>query len=203
AEKMAKSVGNVISLARALDRYGANVLRQFFLAAHYRSPVEFSEERLDEAAAAFDRWAAFVRTTSGLAPPDAGDVGESAGPEAGAAREAFRGALDDDLNTPEAHAALFDLASAGNRHLEAGRRSEAAALGAVVRELAGVLGYTFDDGEAAGAGLVAPLVEELLRLRAEARDRKEFATADAIRARLSELGIVVEDCPDGARWHLA
>jgi len=202
AEKMSKSVGNIISLGEALERYGPGVLRHFYLSAHYRSPVEFSEERLAEAAAAFDRWAAFARATAGGRPTGGDADGSASAGEAQGAREAFRHALDDDLNTPEAHAVLFDLVSAGNRHLQAGRRAEAAALAGVFGELADVLGYRFDVADTAGSGLVGPLVEELLRLRAEARARRDFTAADGIRARLAELGIVVEDSPEGARWHL-
>ena len=196
AEKMSKSLGNIISLHEALERYGANVLRHFYLGAHYRSPVEFSEERLDEAAAGYGRWRAFARATR------AAGGGDDAAEEADRARVAFRAALDDDLATPAAHAVLFELVNAGNRHLEAGRTAAVAALAATFRELAGVLGYDFTTEEAAGAGLAGPLVDELLDLRAQARERKDFATADRIRTRLGELGVVVEDSPGGSRWYL-
>ncbi|HVL98098.1 MAG TPA: cysteine--tRNA ligase [Egibacteraceae bacterium] len=201
AEKMSKSVGNIISLGEALERYGPTVLRHFYLGAHYRSPVEFSEERLDEARAAFDRWAAFVRATAGLR--GAGAAADADPAEAQQARRAFRAALDEDLNTPQAHAVLFALVSAGNRHLEMGRRAEAARLAEVLVELAGVLGYGFAPAQADRAGLLGALVEELLRLRAQARERRDFATADDIRARLAGLGVVVEDSPEGALWHLS
>lgn len=193
--KMSKSVGNVISLSEALDRYGANVLRLFYLSAHYRSPVEFSEDRLAEATAGFDRWSAFLRATRHLPAPT---VGAAAADEA---RERFRQAMDDDLATPAAHAAVFDLVSAGNRLLEAGRHEEAAAVRAALLELTATLGYRFDEDEPT-ASLVGPLVCELLRLREEARQRRDYATSDAIRARLNELHVVVEDSPDGPRWHL-
>ena len=197
AQKMSKSVGNIISLDEALRRYGPEVLRLFYLRADYRSPVEFSEERLDEAAAAYERLTAFLRATADL-PADA-----RVSDEVTTARKAFTDAMDDDLSTPRAHAVLFDLVTAGHQHLEAGRRDEAAAVRNAVRELGGVLGYAFSGSETREAGLVAPLVEELLAIRAEARERRDFAMADRIRARLSELGIVVEDSPDGARWHVA
>src|SRR5918996_938609 len=116
--KMSKSVGNIISLSEALDRYGAGTLRLFYLRAHYRSPIEFSEARLEEASAAHERLAAFVRSTEQLAPES---------PEAYAeTRTAFRAALDDDLATPRALAVLFDLVAAGNQELEAGETAAAA-----------------------------------------------------------------------------
>ncbi len=196
--KMSKSVGNVIGLGEALDRYGADVLRSFYLSAHYRSPVDFSEARLSEARAGLERWRAFLRAAPQLQVADLPDVA--------AVREArgrFTAAMDDDLSTPVAQAALFDLVSAGNRMLEAGRQAEAAAARAALLELAGILGYDLSPASDDGAGLVGPLVAELLRLRSEARERRDFATADAIRAGLAGHGVVVEDSPEGPRWHLA
>ncbi|MBA3372819.1 MAG: cysteine--tRNA ligase [Euzebyaceae bacterium] len=194
--KMSKSLGNVISLDQALDRYGPNVLRMFFLSAHYRSPMDFDEERLAEAAAAFDRWSAFERVTQQLPPPDGASSTAVAD-----IRRRFEQAMDDDLGTPAAQAALFDLVSAGNRMLEAGQWTEAAEARALLSELTEMLGYDMS-GQASGADLVEPLVAELLALRSQARERRDFATADAIRARLTQLGVVVEDSAEGPRWYL-
>ena len=195
-EKMSKSLGNVVTLAEALDRFGADVLRFFYLAAHYRSPIDFNPERLAEAKAAVDRWRAFLRAVGAVAEEPVEDA------DVKAAREAFVAALEDDLNTPRAHAALFGLVTTGFARLEAGDRGAAAAAGQAFTELAGVLGYQLGAG-VAGDAVVGPLVEELLALREQARAARDFATADAIRARLGEIGIVVEDTPEGARWHLA
>ncbi|HVM20994.1 MAG TPA: cysteine--tRNA ligase [Egibacteraceae bacterium] len=194
-EKMSKSVGNVIGLVEALDRYGANVLRLFLLSAHYRSPVDFNEARLEDARAGFDRWSAFLRAAAGI------DVKPAESEVVADARRRFTEAMDDDLATPTAQAALFDLARDGNRALEDGDDPTAAAVRDALVELTGVLGYSFDDGRAHGS-LVGPLVEELLRLRQEARERRDFATADGIRDRLAAIGVVVEDSATGARWHL-
>jgi cysteinyl-tRNA synthetase len=196
-EKMSKSLGNYITLAEVLDRHGANVLRMFYLGAHYRSPVELSEGRLDEARAAFDRWSAFERATRNL-----NDTGEVQVEAVAQARRGFTEAMDDDLGTPAAQAALFDLVSAGHALLADGRHAEAAAARIALVELAGVLGYSFDEGGQAAA-LVGPLVDEILHLRQEARERRDFAAADAIRERLTALGVTVEDSPEGPRWHLA
>ena len=194
-EKMSKSLGNVISLAEALDRYGASVLRLFYLSAHYRSPVDFNAERLAEAQAGLGRWRALLRATRGLEAAAAPQV-------LAEVRARFCEAMDDDLGTPAAHAAIFDLVSDANRLLEAGHAADAAAGRDLLLELTGVLGYRLG-GDRDTSGLVAPLVDELLRLRTEARERRDFETADAIRARLGALGIVVEDSAQGPRWHLA
>jgi cysteinyl-tRNA synthetase len=197
-EKMSKSVGNVISLAEALDRHGGTVLRFFYLSAHYRSPIELSEERLTEAGAAIDRWRAFLRAARDVTATPA-DRGAAA-----AAREAFTAAMEDDLSTPQAHAALFELVSAGHALLAAGDEAGAAAARAALVELTGVLGYDLaEDAPGGGSDAVGPLVEALLELRTEARARKDFSTADGIRDRLAAAGVVVEDSRDGARWHLA
>jgi cysteinyl-tRNA synthetase len=192
AEKMSKSVGNIITLAEAIDGHGADVLRLYYLQAHYRSPVEFSEERLVEAGTAYARWLAFLRAV--------GDIEPSAGSEPDDARRRFVAAMDDDLSTPQALAVLFDLVSAGNAHLAAGRRAEAAALRGAFTELAAVLGFGLERSERPTS--VAPLVELLLELREQARARRDFAAADAIRERLAAAGVVVEDTSEGARWHV-
>ncbi len=196
AEKMSKSLGNFITLSDALDRYGADVLRMFYLSAAYRSPVDFDEDRLAEARAGLDRWVAFLRATSRF---EGGPT-----PEAEVFRNDFVAAMEDDLSTPRAQAVLFDLVRAGNAHLEEGRTAKAAALRDTLVELAGVLGYRLDgDGAGEDRALVDALVGELLRLRTEARERRDFAAADDIRAHLAEHGVVVEDRPEGPTWHLA
>jgi cysteinyl-tRNA synthetase len=194
--KMSKSVGNIIDLEEAIASYGADTLRMFFLRADYRSPVEFSEDRLKEASAGLERIESFVRTTGDAVPAEDRS-------EAQAYVAAFADAMDDDLSTPKAHAVLFDLVSVGNQHLEADRAAEAAAVREAVLEITGVLGYRLGTDTDEGASLVGPLVEELLGLRQDARARKDFATADRIRDRLTQIGVVVEDTAAGARWHVA
>ena len=193
--KMSKSLGNIIALDTAIEQYGADALRMFYLRADYRSPVDFSEKRLVESAAAVERLAGFLRATSDL------DVDAAPG-ETAADIDAFVAAMDDDLGTPAAHAVLFDLATRGHAHLEAGRKEQAVACRDAVADLSDVMGYQLAAPTEASA-LVAPLVEEMLALRAEARAAKDFAAGDRIRDRLTAIGIVVEDTPAGARWHLS
>lgn len=194
SEKMSKSIGNIISLSQATDRYGADTLRMFYLRADYRSPVDFNEDRLTEAAAAVDRIATFLRATATLDQTVDGGMG---------AREAFIAAMDDDLATPRAHAVIFDLVADGNRALEADDHVTASRTRATVLELTQVLGYTFTQTSTDDGGLVDCLVSELLDLRSIARDNQDFDTADRIRRRLAELDITVEDAAGGARWHRA
>ncbi|MGH8932334.1 MAG: cysteine--tRNA ligase [Egibacteraceae bacterium] len=193
AVKMSKSLGNFITLTEALDRYGPEALRQFYLSAHYRSPIDFNQARLAEARAGFERLRAFVRAAADL--PDAEPTAELAH-----ARDQFRTAMDDDLGTPQAQAVLFDLVTAGHAQLAAGHKDEAAATRDLLVELAGVLGYDLAVASTSSTS-VAPLVSELLALREEARARRDFTTADRIRDRVTEAGIVIEDTPDGPRWH--
>jgi cysteinyl-tRNA synthetase len=194
--KMSKSIGNIISLAEATDRYGAGTLRMFYLRAHYRRPVEFSEARLEEAAAAYERLAGFLRATRTLDVDGTSDIGEQA-------RAAFRAAMEDDLATPRALAGVFDVVAAGNQALDAGRTGAAAAARDAVTELTGVLGFDFAEVTGGDQQLVDGLVGELVALRDEARSQRDFATSDRIRDRLHKLGVELEDSRDGTRWYLA
>jgi len=196
-EKMSKSLGNVVSLAQAIDEHGAAAVRFFFLSAHYRSPLEVGPDHLADAAAGLDRLRGLVRATMGV------DVEPVASEAVTAQRQAFIAAMGDDLSTPVAHAALFELVRLGHAALEGGDDATAAAARDAVVELAGVLGYDLTaQGSVGDAELVGGLIEALLELRARARAVGDFATADDIRARLSQLGVAVEDRPNGPRWRL-
>jgi cysteinyl-tRNA synthetase len=201
--KMAKSVGNVIDLAEAIERFGGMALRMLFLRAHYRAPIEYTPELVEEAADALRRIQRLLERA-----PEAG----------GAANEAllarFREAMDDDFGTPAALGVVFDGVREANRRLDEG--SDAGAAVAAVKLMLDVLGLAEPgpdtqvdraavDSLAAeegldGTGDLEKTVEALLGRREEARAGRDFATADAIRDRLARAGIVVEDTPDGARW---
>ena len=203
-EEMHKSLGNFWSVADALKVVAPEELRFFLLNAQYRSPIDFTREALEEAKAAYRR----IRDAVGnlrAAERVAGEAGP--GDEAllrasVAALERFAEVMDDDLNTREGVAALYDFVAEANRALEAGVGRKAA------REALGAL-ETFDDvlaifpRTAAGADrTLVGLLDFVVQLREEARKRKDFATSDAIRARLAELGVVLEDTKDGVRWRL-
>ena len=224
-EKMAKSVGNVVSPRDLLRRYRGVVLRYALLGAHYRSPLEFSDEALDDAAASYQRLATFaVNAARALPPPEGSEPGSAppggapAPPPASAGglalvgeggwRERFVGALDDDLNVPAALAVLFDLVAETNPLIGKAERGDAAAAGtlrerlALFGELAARLGFTplLDLPDQSAFPAVLDLV---LDLRERARAARDFAAADMVRERLAAAGIRVEDRVGGPRWHLA
>ena len=212
-EKMAKSVGNVVSPRELLARHRGVVLRYALLGAHYRSPLEFSDEVIADAAASYDRLATFATNAAralrgaGGEPAAASEAGEAPG-DPGGWRGRFQAALDDDLNVPAALAVLFDLVAEANPlivKLEQGDTSVRDALAdhfATFLGLAGRLGFTpLDDLPDPAA--FRPVLDLLLDLRERARAARDFAAADAIRDRLAQAGIRVEDRPGGPRWHLA
>jgi cysteinyl-tRNA synthetase len=207
-EKMSKSIGNVVGLEEAVAAWGRGPLRLWYLSAQHRTPLTFETARLRDATTVHQRLITFLRS----ARRAAGD----AAPDAAAAEPhvaAFRAAMDDDLNAPVAIASLHDLVSAGNDQLGAaeagdeGARAAVAALADTLVQLGDeVLGLALAPALDAAAELerqLAPLVTQLLEQRQTARAERDFAAADAIRDRLAEAGIVVEDRPDGPRWYLA
>jgi cysteinyl-tRNA synthetase len=188
-EKMSKSLGNLVTLKEALSRYTPDALRLFFLSSHYRSPLVFSEEGLASMERAMERLRNALRL-------EGSSGGEALDPEP--YRRSFLEAMDDDLNTPQALASLFDLAREINRAREAGR--DVAEAQRTLRELGGILGLTFREPGAEEVLAARPFIELLVETRAELRAARQFALADRIRARLGELGIILEDTPQGTRW---
>jgi cysteinyl-tRNA synthetase len=189
-EKMSKSLGNLVTINEALERHSADALRIFFVTSHYRSPLKYASESLDSAQAGADRLreAAFAAVPQQLyTPPVDGE----------ATRERFIAAMEDDLNTPQALAALFDLTREINRGRDRGRDIRPAQ--AVLRELAGVLGLTLSAPENASRE-AAPFVDLLVQVRSELRAAKQWQLADRVRDGLAELGIEVKDGPEGSTW---
>ena len=187
-EKMSKSLGNFITIRDGLDKVGGDGLRLWVLTSHYRKPLSFSEATLESAKHGADRLrtAARAPSTSGFG-----------GVDLAACRERFTAAMDDDLNTPQALAVLFDLARDINRARDAGAGvSEAQAL---LLELAGVLGLRLEVTSDGAMG-AAPFIDLLLQIRTELRTAKQFELADRVRNGLTELGITIEDTASGSTW---
>ncbi|OLF07831.1 cysteine--tRNA ligase [Actinophytocola xinjiangensis] len=197
-EKMAKSLGNVVSVEALVARFRPQELRYHLVAPHYRSTIEFSEAALEESARAYQRVESFVHRVAqraGVMAP--GDVGRE-----------FAAAMDDDLGTPAALAAVHSTVRAGFTALDAGDDNGALTAAATVRAQTEVLGLdplsdkwsssSTVDSKAAAA--VESLVGEQLAARQRARAERDFAAADAIRDRLLAAGITVEDTPDGPQW---
>ncbi len=189
SDKMSKSLGNLVSVVEALERYSPDAMRLYFLSSHYRSPLAYS----DEGAAAVER--SLERVRRALIP------GNGSAPELDAEshRARFAAAMDDDLNTPQAVAALFDLARDINRGRDAGQSVGSGQ--AALRELGGVLGLTFEERPSTEDDLAAaPFIDLLVSIRTELRAARQFDLADNIRDGLAEQGVTLEDSPQGTQW---
>ena len=194
-EKMSKSLGNFFTVRDVLKRYAAEVIRYFILGSHYRSPLNYSDQQLDQARTGLARlYIALRNMPAASAPADS------------PYRLRFAQAMDDDFNTPLAMSVLFDLARDVNT-LKDSKPSEAMTLAALLKELGGVLGILQSDPEVylqAGtvqqAGLSAEEVERLIAARKAARSAKDWKEADRLRAELDTAGIVIEDGVDGTTW---
>jgi cysteinyl-tRNA synthetase len=206
-EKMSKSRGNVVRLADVLDAgYAPAVIRYLLLSAHYRKELSFSYDSLDDARAAVRRILDFAGrleradTDRGAPPTGLSDLGQGA-------LVAFERALDDDLNTPAALAALFTFVRQANAALDRASvttpedlQGARDTLGSM-DEVFGILSLARRD--AGPDPELAAWAEQKLAERQQARADRDFARADTIRAELAEAGIVVEDTPAGPRWKRA
>ena len=197
--KMAKKLGNFYTLRDLLGKgYDPIAIRYLLLSSHYRAQFNFTFEALDAAGAAVGRLRNFVRR---LQDADGKGSGGKVAELLRGVQRGFGEAMDDDLNVSVALAALFDFVREVNGLLDAGvvSRSEAEEVDAVMKRFDGVLGVV---GEVAEEETLSKEAEELIAKREAARKAKDWATADALRARLSELGVVVEDTAQGVRWRL-
>ena len=189
-EKMSKSLGNVRTVRELLEQYSGETLRFALLSAHYRSPLNFSKELLDNAQATLDGFYLALR-----------NAGDTAAGASDAHLSPVFSALLDDLNTPAAIAELHQLAKALNKASENEKATAKAAL------LAGgaVLGILFEDpvawlSKSDPDGLTTEVIDQMLIDRAEAKANRDFSRADAIRDELNGAGIIIEDNASGATW---
>ena len=193
-EKMSKSLGNFFTIREVLKKYDAEVVRFFILRAHYRSPLNYSDKHLDDAKASLTRLYTALRgvevTTHNI------DWNQ---PQA----SRFKAAMDDDFNTPEAIAVLFDLANEVNTNKSAESASLLKNLGAIIgllsrnpnEYLQSFLEDAIDENELD--------VGAMIDSRIQAKKAKNFAEADRIRKELADAGIILEDTPQGTTWRRA
>jgi len=209
-DKMSSSLGNFIPVHEAVDRFGVDALRMFFLSASYNSTQTYSEAAIQEAIERWDRLdSAYERAVAALDDPDAATKVDSDLPDRVVeTREAFTEAMNDDFNTREALAALFDLAGTVNRYLDdadgydyRGLRATVETFEAVAGDVLGLaLGASRSEGGA--VTLAGELVELVLEVREQERRAGNYERADALRADLDALGVAVQDTDDGPTYEL-
>ncbi|HEV2093987.1 MAG TPA: cysteine--tRNA ligase [Rubrobacter sp.] len=202
ADKMAKSLGNVLDVERAVDLHGRNAVRMWLLQSHYSQPIEYSEEILEEKRRSYERLLRLYRQISGSSASSDLSDGLAAG-----LRERLDEAMREDLNTPEVVATLFEAANRAAREISdrAGAADEFASLAGAVEEVMAVFGFDLAREMATEVGDVRiryqeEAGEEVLAVaasRESARREKDWATADRLRDELAEAGWAVEDTPDG------
>jgi cysteinyl-tRNA synthetase len=187
-EKMSKSLGNFFTIRDVLKKYDAEVVRFFILRAHYRSPLNYSDKHLDDAKQALSRLYTALRGAEVVAKVD----------QSAASYQAFKDAMNDDFNTPEALAVLFELANAFNKNKDVPVAQQ-------LKGLANILGLLERNSEVfmqAGAteDIDASAIEAKIAARAEAKKTKNFVEADRIRQELLSQGVVLEDTAQGTIW---
>ncbi len=187
-EKMSKSLGNLVTVKELRQQVSADALRLFVLSSHYRSPLTFSDEGLAAMERGADRLIRAVQLEE--------NEGNGTPLDAEPYRQRFTAAMDDDFNSAQAVATLFDLAREINKAGEEGAQIVGAQN--TLRELAGVLGLKLEAIQKEFAA--GPFVDLLVDIRTQLRTAKQFQLSDVIRDRLTELGIALEDSPQGTKW---
>ncbi len=216
-DKMSKSLGNIKPVRDLLEDYDADVIRFYLLSAHYRGPLELKDDSLDEAKSALQRIQNCVdlvnrvgTTETDLVAAQLSDAERELNDNIDTAAEKFEESMDDDFNTSGAVGAIFDLVASANKfvaeHEELSDQGRAVLgrVGSTVTDLCQILGIQMV-GEAMPAedeSLVSDLLELFIQIRHDARERKDWATADKVRDGLSDLGIKLEDTRDGTIWKI-
>jgi len=211
SEKMSKSLGNIVLAKDAIEELGGEQTRYWSLMGSYRSQSVFSDDALTDASQAYERWRTFLhaaRHTLGDATPEVRDSRRPKDTEIEDPYVAkFVEAMDDDFNSAEAFAAVHDLVRDANKRLDGAQRGdqtdrdELISLTQTFLELTSVLGFDLARADTSSE-ITGDLIDYLLELREQARADQAFDRADSIRAKLTDLGVTVEDTPAGPRWHL-
>ena len=203
-EKMSKSLGNVYTIREILERYEAATLRYYFLGSHYRSPIDFFDQGLEDAEKSMERIYETMDRLDRLVPANGGTIPDEA------VLDEFRREMDEDFNTPRALAFIFDEIHALNRRLDEGKTAGLSARVLAMKSAGEVLGLFQEKAKLflsrkrerwmRNHGLSAQAIEELIQRRDRARSAKQWQEADRIRAELQERGITLEDTPGGTIW---
>jgi cysteinyl-tRNA synthetase len=206
-EKMSKSLGNLVTIDEFLTRRSADTLRLLIFTGHYRKPVVFNEETLNSAERSLARLRTALRPATGT--KTTGEEADRLREATENARAAFIEAMNDDFNTSEGLASLFELVRAINTARAAGVAGPFfGAAQSTFQELAGVLGLTLEDPRAGSASngdgemAAKPFIDLLIQVRGELRTAKQYALADTVRDRLKELGVSIEDTATGPTWRI-
>jgi len=217
AEKMSKSLGNFLTIRQMLEKYPAEVLRAFVLAAHYRSPLDYTDQNLQSSRQSLERWySTLKRAFDSVTPSPLMGEGQGEGVEQvlkqkiSSIAEDFESSMDDDLNTAKVFAIIFDLARDLNKQLDEHQSLSSElvlALQKQVQSIHHVLGVFGQDPDVflnqlkemslSQSAMTAERIEELLTIRREARKSKNFAEADRVRKELADAGVEIKDNPDG------
>ncbi len=202
-EKMSKSLNNFFTIREVLKKYHAEVVRYFLLSSHYRSPINYSEDNLIEARQGLERFYFALQNYSDLAPVPLSDLQDSA------YYQRFVAAMDDDFNTREAFAVLYDLVREINTVARENKKG-ARLLAGELKAMGGVLGVLQEDAETflkasvqSDDGLSDEAIDALIAEREAAKASKNYARADEVREELKAQGVVLEDSREGTRWRRA
>ncbi|MFA6049340.1 MAG: cysteine--tRNA ligase [Candidatus Micrarchaeia archaeon] len=194
-DKMAKSLGNFVTLRQAIEKHGGQVLRFFYLQSHYREPVDAGEEKIAKAAESLQK----LLDAIALLEDAAKKGGAAECKEISAIEAKFNAAMDDDFNTPLAISAVFELKDLAHKSLAGNSEVPPSAVLGSMKKLLGVLGVL--DAKPKEAGISQGEIETAIAQREDAKKAKDFGKADGIRKMLAEKGVLLEDSAGGAvRW---
>jgi cysteinyl-tRNA synthetase len=209
-EKMAKSLGNYITVREALKKYSADAIRLFVMSTHYRSEIDFTDERLKGAETSLNRLQSSLDSLEDAkkvsVKREATKTEQKFNENVVKLKEKFVNAMDEDFNTPQALAALFDMSKEINRFLVEQKQTSSDVLEQVYDSFSGLakaLGlFQQEKTKDAGGQVTGELVQLLFDLREQLRKKGEYGLSDEIRSRMKEAGLVIEDTAEGPKWKL-
>ena len=198
SEKMTRHMGNFISCEEALTSNSSDALRMYFLTSHYRSPTAYTTDGISAAKMAMDRVLNALREDSANSDNDSSVTGNE--PDTHHYSDGFNVAMDDDLNTPQALASVFQLVRQINRQREAGHPVNKAQL--ALKEMMSVLGFSLED-KIHKDNDASKFIDILVETRSQLRQERNFKLGDSIRTQLEGLGVTIEDSPEGTKWRFS